>query len=327
MGLVSLVPTDSREAIRQRVELCSSQGLVEREVGLLADCLPLVCDSHLHWDSLSQRHPRTPLQQILLDHPDSQDKNFRVFSAVAVYCWPGVFPTFEQLDALHPRHNPGGPLMATVWIHPISTMPGVQSQLEDLKCLLTHPAVVGLGEVGIDCHHGGPLDRQMSVLEQLFRLADPEKPLVIHCQERDTGDLEAFERRSLGWLGSACPLNRGSTSTPTITPSRSSARGCGGFPFHLPWNLSQDLPPSVCGQLDPPAPPYPPVPGSPGIRCPLPVPSPAIPILHCILHPQHAPCHRRACRGCLPAFPGCCPVENWKTLLQSISPGLTAESL
>ncbi len=78
VGLVSLVPTDSREAIRQRVELCSSQGLVEREAGLLADCLPLVCDSYLHWDSLSLRYPRTPLQQILLEHPDVQHKDFRV---------------------------------------------------------------------------------------------------------------------------------------------------------------------------------------------------------------------------------------------------------
>ena len=151
MGLASLVSADSREVIRQRVELCSSQGLLERVVGLLADCLPLVCDSHLHWDSLSQRHPRTPLRQILLDHPDSQD------SAVAIYCWPGIFPTWKQLDALHPKNNPEGPLMvATIGIHPISTMPDVQHQLEGLKRLLTHPAVVGLGEVGIDCHHAGP---------------------------------------------------------------------------------------------------------------------------------------------------------------------------
>ncbi len=84
-------------------------------------------------------------------------------------------------------------MVATVGIHPISTRSGVQSQLEDLKHLLMHPAVVGLGEVGIDCHHGGPLDQQVSTLEQLFRLADPEKPLVIHCRERDMGNLEAFE--------------------------------------------------------------------------------------------------------------------------------------
>ena len=118
VGLVSLVPIDSREAIRQRVELCSSQGLVEREVGLLADCLPLVCDSHLHWDSLSLRHPRSPLQQILLDHPDAQHKDFRVFGAVAVYCWPGSFPTWEQLDALNPRRDSGGPQMVATVVPP-----------------------------------------------------------------------------------------------------------------------------------------------------------------------------------------------------------------
>ena len=65
--------------------------------------------------------------------------------------------------------------------------------MRNSKHLLTHPAVVGLGEVGIDCHHGGPLDRQATIMEQLFRLADLEKPLVIHCRERAMGDLEAFE--------------------------------------------------------------------------------------------------------------------------------------
>lgn len=82
---------------------------------------------------------------------------------------------------------------ATIGIHPTSTKPNVQHQLEELKNLLSHPAVVGLGEVGTDCHHGGALDRQATIVEQLFRLADPVKPLVINCRERAMGDLEAFE--------------------------------------------------------------------------------------------------------------------------------------
>ncbi len=112
----------------QGVELCSSQGLVEREVGFLADCLPLVCDSHLHWDSLSLHHPRTPLQQILLDHPGAQHKDFRVIRRRGRLLLTGIIPDLEQLDALNPRHHPEGSLViATVGIHPISTTSGVQA--------------------------------------------------------------------------------------------------------------------------------------------------------------------------------------------------------
>ncbi len=69
-------------------------------------------------------------------------------------------------------------------IHPWQTASSdeLDGLFEGLECLLSHPAVVAIGECGLDRLRGGSLDVQAEVLRRHLVLAERYvRPVILHC--------------------------------------------------------------------------------------------------------------------------------------------------
>ncbi len=75
--------------------------------------------------------------------------------------------------------------LCLVGIHPHDASTFNDSSLAELKALTSEPAVLGIGEIGLDFHYDfSPRDTQISVFRQLWQLAaDLQLPAVIHVRE------------------------------------------------------------------------------------------------------------------------------------------------
>jgi TatD DNase family protein len=87
-------------------------------------------------------------------------------------------------------------IRCTVGIHPNYSAPADLSHVAALRELLDDPAVVAMGEMGLDYHHkASPPAHQAEIFEaQLSLAADANKPVVIHCREAVTDTLRILSR-------------------------------------------------------------------------------------------------------------------------------------
>ncbi len=72
----------------------------------------------------------------------------------------------------------------SVGIHPwsLSDHAPTEADYEALRRAASHPAVVAIGECGIDLLKGGPLYEQILVLKRHIALSEElQKPLILHC--------------------------------------------------------------------------------------------------------------------------------------------------
>jgi TatD DNase family protein len=76
-------------------------------------------------------------------------------------------------------------LRCAVGVHPHEAAEAPADIAEQLRRLLSEPAVVAVGEIGLDYHYDfSPRDRQAAVFEaQLAVAAEGGWPVVIHCRE------------------------------------------------------------------------------------------------------------------------------------------------
>lgn len=76
-------------------------------------------------------------------------------------------------------------IRCAVGVHPGHVDEEDIAQLERLRTIQSDPAVVALGEMGLDYHYGkANRDRQFHFFEYQLKLADEVgKPVVIHCRE------------------------------------------------------------------------------------------------------------------------------------------------
>ena len=91
-------------------------------------------------------------------------------------------PSSQQaIDIAEQNHG----IMATVGIHPHEASLPTRADITRLARLAEHPAVVGIGEIGLDFYRDySPRDRQLEVLDwQLDLAAELGLPVVIHCRE------------------------------------------------------------------------------------------------------------------------------------------------
>lgn len=83
----------------------------------------------------------------------------------------------------------------TVGHHPNYAHRFVESDLRKYREMLSHPKVVGLGEIGLDDHWDfATADEQRRCLQaQLDLAAEVDKPVVLHCREAYPALLEILE--------------------------------------------------------------------------------------------------------------------------------------
>ncbi len=99
-------------------------------------------------------------------------------------------PKLDCAIELAARH-PG--VYATVGVHPHEASKANAATFDELRILLGGPAVLALGEIGLDYHYDfSPRELQREVFVEQLRLArDAGKPIIIHTREAwpDTVDL------------------------------------------------------------------------------------------------------------------------------------------
>lgn len=92
-------------------------------------------------------------------------------------------PQFEAVVNVSPENfHPLEGQYYSLGIHPWATTEEITQPLwEALEKAAAHPAVVAIGECGVDLLKGGPLYRQMLVMKRQAELAEKlRKPLIIH---------------------------------------------------------------------------------------------------------------------------------------------------
>lgn len=78
--------------------------------------------------------------------------------------------------------NPAPGQFYSVGIHPWNTDGDITAQIELLTKVASNPAVVAIGEAGIDLLKGGPMFRQLQAFNACIQISESlQKPLIIHC--------------------------------------------------------------------------------------------------------------------------------------------------
>lgn len=96
--------------------------------------------------------------------------------------------------------------LPNVWLalglHPQQVDCWCEAYRHQLKCLLRHPQVVAIGEVGLDAAVDASDDVQEIALRQQIRLAlEVGKPLILHCYKRYGRLLEILQQESAVTVG------------------------------------------------------------------------------------------------------------------------------
>ncbi len=86
-------------------------------------------------------------------------------------------------------------VFAALGIHPHQAAEAGKVELDELRLLLAHPAVVGVGETGLDYFRDyAPRPRQRQLFDAQAALAvEVGKPLVVHSRAAEADTLEALD--------------------------------------------------------------------------------------------------------------------------------------
>ncbi len=143
--------------------------MVEKWRGVII--LIAMIDTHCH---LTDPRLFSQLQAVL-----SRASSAGVARMVTIGTHPADWPA--AIDVCRGRPN----LRCAAGVHPNYCHEVEFDQLPQLRRLQADPAVVALGEMGLDYHHHyAPKDRQAKFLAWQLELASElDKPVVIHCRE------------------------------------------------------------------------------------------------------------------------------------------------
>ncbi|XP_046543596.1 putative deoxyribonuclease TATDN2 [Haliotis rubra] len=153
-----------------------SQSVQQRHKPPTLEGLPRGFDTHFHPDRMRSRlhlDAATPLDEVLDQAGQPLDESsFDLVRAVQVFCDP---PTWPQDPTFHQCWK------IAVGLHPENVSSHRSNQLDKLQSLLSSPNVIALGEVGLD-FTAGNWEQQGKVLEKLFKVADTNKPIILHLR-------------------------------------------------------------------------------------------------------------------------------------------------
>lgn len=136
-------------------------------------------DTHIHLDRL----PREELS-------DELERARRV--GISSFLVPGITPAdWDDLIILAGEH---AGLFLAPGLHPLAAESWSPEVSERLALLLGHPAVVALGEIGLDSKIPVPMEQQESAFRNQLRLAVAAGlPLLLHCRGPLSRCLQIFQ--------------------------------------------------------------------------------------------------------------------------------------
>ncbi|MEJ2470541.1 MAG: TatD family hydrolase [Desulfuromonadales bacterium] len=180
-------------------------------------------DTHIHLD--------------LLPHPERQLREART-AGIDHWVVPGVSPQGWPEIMRMAETFPG--VLAAPGVHPQAADRFSDEDLTTLRQLLASPAVVAIGEVGLD----GTLDIPWSVQEEVFvhmiRLArELRKPLLIHTRKSIDRTLTLLERENAAEVGGIVHAFSGSLETAHRIINAGFCLGIGGV---ITWSNARRLP-------------------------------------------------------------------------------------
>lgn len=140
---------------------------------------------------------------------------------------PGIAPAnwgvLTALAALHPGVHlaPG--------VHPLAAASWSPQVEERLRQLLAHPAVVAIGEIGLDSKLPVPQELQEKVFRAQLRVAvDAGRPLLLHCRGPLTRCLDIFREEQGARVGGILHAFSGSVEMAKPALRLNLALGFGG---------------------------------------------------------------------------------------------------
>jgi len=149
-------------------------------------------DSHAHLDMARGGGPE--VEQIL---GRAWDAGLEAVVAIAGASDPGEFGDTLAIARSEPR------IRVVTGIHPHVSSGASPDALDKLRFALDEPAVVALGEIGLDYHynHSPPVDQRRAFVRQLRMAHDVRVPVVIHTREADDDTLAILRDEGADELG------------------------------------------------------------------------------------------------------------------------------
>jgi len=149
-------------------------------------------DSHAHLDLSKGGEPE--VDRILAR---AWDAGLEAIVAVAGATRAGEFADTLVVAKGEPR------IRVAAGIHPHISSGATPDALDKLRFALDEPAVVALGEIGLDYHynHSPPADQRRAFVRQLRMAHDARLPVVIHTREADDDTLAILRDEGADRLG------------------------------------------------------------------------------------------------------------------------------
>ncbi len=97
---------------------------------------------------------------------------------------------------------------ACVGVHPHEAASADDVCLAEIEELSRHPAVVGIGEIGLDYHYTPPGNQRSVFAKQIEIAARRDLPIVIHCRDAETDTLDIISDKVSSLTGWRSRLTR-----------------------------------------------------------------------------------------------------------------------
>lgn len=171
-------------------------------------------DTHIHLDRLPTDHLTSEVEQARQQGINS-------------FLIPGIAPSnWDRLTALTGQHT--GVLLAP-GVHPLAAASWSPQVEERLVQLLAHPAVVAIGEIGLDSKLPVPMRLQEQAFRVQLRLAVAAgRPLLLHCRGLLARCLEIFQEEQGPRVGGILHAFSGSVEMAQVALRLNLALGFGG---------------------------------------------------------------------------------------------------
>ena len=164
------------------------QRCVFRECAVFDFCLSdidMLTDSHFHLDQLLRRKNCSSFDMTYIDQPDY------ITLAINNCCFS--IPSDATITSVHDKDSR---IFFTVGAHPRFADSHHPHLISSLLSVISNPAVVGIGEMGLD-YSASSADQQLSQVSLIGHLLDIaiqyNKTIVIHCRDVP-GSVEAFDK-------------------------------------------------------------------------------------------------------------------------------------
>lgn len=171
-------------------------------------------DTHIHLD-------RLPTNDLASDIEQARQQGVHYFLI------PGIAPSsWDRLTTLARQH---AGLFLSPGVHPLAAASWSPQVAERLGQLLAHPAVVAIGEIGLDSKLSVPLELQEQVFRAQLRLAVAAgRPLLLHCRGPLARCLDIFQEEQGERVGGILHAYSGSVEMANVALRLNLALGFGG---------------------------------------------------------------------------------------------------